>query len=305
MNVRIAHQAVLSWFRRYGRDLPWRQKLIDQTAVFRPDLTVKEKVETWFDSTQRDPYRILIAELMLQQTQVERVLPKYEFFLNTWPSVHDLANASLADVIIAWQGLGYNRRAKYLHQTSQKVVKEYSGLFPRTEAELLRFPGIGKYTARAILAFAYGDDVGVSDTNIQRVFARAWMGVEQAHVKGSSKEMWELIDQSVPKGSGDPWSQALMDLGATICIAGTPKCVRCPLQAICVANRSAQDSGYESYGTFMEQAKSDQPREKKDRPKFQDTDRYFRGRVLDYLRASPLAMVRSPSLIRQALMEAL
>lgn len=299
MNIRIAHQAVLSWFRSYGRDLPWRKKISQSFVSGDSALRVKDKSNSWFSSEERDPYKVLVSELMLQQTQVDRVLPKYLEFLAKWPTVKDLANASLAEIIIAWQGLGYNRRAKFLYQTCQKVMKDYSGQFPKTELELMQFPGIGKYTARAILAFAFGLDVGVSDVNIQRIFSRAWIGVERSEMKGSSKEMWELIDQDVPKGAGDPWSQALMDIGATVCIAGIPKCEKCPLQSLCSSNRSAQDQGFESYGFALLKNKKIQKNRPKKTIKFQETDRYFRGRVLDYLRTSSLPMETLGNLMRE------
>lgn len=289
MNTSIAHQALLRWFREHARTLPWRMKTLD---TFQSLLKGKDEKTHLFDRRQRDPYRVLVAELMLQQTQVDRVLPKYLEFLKSWPDVNALAHSSLADVLIAWRGLGYNRRARYLHLTAKAIVSTYAGVFPDSENELLQLPGIGKYTARALLVFAFQRDLGVSDTNIQRIFARAWLGSEVKEVVGGAQALWELIDQTVPKGQGDPWSQGLMDLGATICTAKNPKCDDCPFRVVCVANRRAQELGLRGYGEYLKhragELSTNQPEKQKVR--FQETDRFFRGRVLDLLRDSNLSM---------------
>jgi len=289
MNTSIAHQALLRWFQEHARPLPWRIKNHDEAQY---TLRVGDEKSHLFDRRQRDPYRVLVAELMLQQTQVDRVLPKYLSFLQAWPNVNALANAPLSDVLIAWRGLGYNRRARYLWSTAKSIVATYGGIFPITEDELLLLPGVGKYTARAILVFAFQQDLGVSDTNIQRIFARAWLGTEAKEVVGGARSLWELIDQSVPGGQSDPWSQGLMDLGAMLCTASKPRCEECPLRSLCVANHRAQELGFAGYGDFLRNGANVhiQSQSRKSTLRFQDTDRFFRGRVLDMLRDSSIPM---------------
>jgi A/G-specific adenine glycosylase len=180
--------SLLAWYGENGRDLPWRQT--------------------------RDPYAILVSEVMLQQTQVSRVLPRYQAWLERWPTVEALAAADLADVIRAWDGLGYNRRAVRLHRCATAVAER--GGFPREAAELERLPGIGPYTAAAVACFAFGAQVAAPDTNARRVLDR----LGQAGAKP-------------PDGHAYEWNQALFDLGSTICIARRPRCQACPLADGC------------------------------------------------------------------------
>jgi A/G-specific adenine glycosylase len=170
-------ELLLAWFRRNGRNLPWRRT--------------------------RDPYAILVSEVMLQQTQVERVVPRYLAWLERWPTVDALAAAPLADVIRAWQGLGYNRRAVSLHRAAQRIAAE------GWPDDLTELPGVGRYTADAVAAFAFGAEVLPEDTNVRRVQERT------GHRFGSD------------------CAQALMDLGATLCLARVPRCEACPLAACC------------------------------------------------------------------------
>ena len=146
------HSMVFDWFQCEGRVLPWREKDHPKARSKTQELTLRDQsLATYFTNAwRRDPYRVVISELMLQQTQVNRVLPKFESFLTKWPTVKKLANAKLSEVMIEWQGLGYNRRARFLHETAKIVVKDYKGAFPTSEKELLKLPGIGQYTARAI-----------------------------------------------------------------------------------------------------------------------------------------------------------
>ena len=185
----VMQETVLAWFGESGRDLPWRQT--------------------------HDPYAILVSEVMLQQTQVPRVLPRYSDWLERWPTVESLADASAGDVIAAWQGLGYNRRAVNLHRCATAVVA--MGGFPREPAALERLPGIGPYTAAAVACFAFGAQIAAPDVNARRVLARAF---------GDP-------DMPPPPSRAYDWNQALFDLGATICIARRPRCEACPLQAGC------------------------------------------------------------------------
>jgi A/G-specific adenine glycosylase len=248
--------ALIAWFTANGRDLPWRHT--------------------------RDPYRVLVAELMLQQTQVERVIPKYHAFLAQFPDVQTLAAAPTSAVITAWQGLGYNRRALYLQRTAQAVVSQYAGVFPRDVATLKQLPGIGDYTSGAIACFAYEQDVAFLDTNIRRVVLRLW---SDPHAPiPSEQSLRDLAVQQVPAGQGWVWNQAIMELGAIICTATAPKCPRCPLRGDCrdYAARLAADDAL----LPLPPAKPRRVAERKDAP-FAGSNRQIRGRIIDALRESP------------------
>jgi A/G-specific adenine glycosylase len=176
-------RSILGWYEAFGRDLPWRG--------------------------ETDPYRILVSEVMLQQTQVSRVIPKYHEFLESFPSLESLAKAPAAEVLRAWKGLGYNRRALKLKHAAAAARQAHGGL-PRTVGELERLPGIGKYTARAVASFAFGVQIAVVDTNVRRVLS-SFAGREL-----SEKETWDLADRVLPRGRAAEWNQALMDYGALI-----------------------------------------------------------------------------------------
>ncbi|MDQ6697491.1 MAG: A/G-specific adenine glycosylase, partial [Actinomycetota bacterium] len=184
--------ALLGWFAERRRDLPWRRT--------------------------RDPWAVLVSELMLQQTQVARVVPRFEVFLSRFPTPSACADASVGDVVTQWAGLGYNRRAVNLHRTATAVVADHGGALPSDLDALLRLPGIGPYTARAVLSFAFERDVGVLDVNATRVLSRA-AGRPVAQVEA---------DRLVPPGQGWAWNQAVLDLGATVC-RPVPDCGACPL----------------------------------------------------------------------------
>jgi A/G-specific adenine glycosylase len=181
-------ELLLAWYSQNARDLPWRHT--------------------------RDPYAILVSEVMLQQTQVARVVPRYRRFLDRWPTVGALAAATPAEVITEWDGMGYNRRAVLLHRCAGAVVA--AGGFPREPAELERLPGIGPYTAAAIACFAFGAQVAAPDTNARRVLGR--LGTP---------------DAAPPAGGAYEWNQALFDLGREVCLARRPRCGRCPLAEAC------------------------------------------------------------------------
>jgi A/G-specific adenine glycosylase len=228
-------QALLNWAASHGRDaLPWR--------------------------STRDPWAVLVSELMLQQTQVARVIPKYEAFLDRFPAPAACAAASAGDVVTAWAGLGYNRRALNLHRTAVVVVDRHSGKLPRSLDELLALPGIGPYTARAVLAFAFEDDVAVLDVNARRVLARAWSVTDQ---RGA--------DALVPEGAAWAWNSAVLDLGATICTARAPGCNECPLRSGC-AWRGAGHGAEDPFRPAPRQSV------------FEGSDRQGRGRLVDALR---------------------
>ncbi|MBV9893388.1 MAG: A/G-specific adenine glycosylase, partial [Chloroflexi bacterium] len=196
--------ALVEWYGRHARDLPWRQTC--------------------------DPYAILVAEVMLQQTQVDRVLPKWRAWLEQFPTLGDLAAASRADAIRAWQGLGYNLRAVRLHEIACQAVAEFGGQLPRTMEQLLTLKGVGRYTAAAVACFALGEPVAPVDTNIRRVLGRVF-SLEPQNV--------EAIAQSlVPLDLAYEWNQALMDLGATLCRPRQPLCLVCPLVSQCGGPRA-------------------------------------------------------------------
>ena len=285
-------KAVLFWWQDNGRILPWREKVgVPQTGnaaeqnVHEAVLQVRERIFATYLATEfvRDPYRVVVAELMLQQTQVDRVLPKYLAWMKKWPTVHDLAAASFSDVLIEWQGLGYNRRARFLWLMAKEVAGPLAGKWPLTEGALRQLPGVGQYTARAVMAFAQGAQVAVVDTNIARILQR-WEGRSDVR----PKEVWDLAADWLPPGQADPWNQALMDFGALICTARQPKCHLCPVQQLCKANTQARRQGEKSFSDTLKNlqtAKKNSENETRAKVPFKQTDRYFRGRIVDYLRA--------------------
>ncbi len=212
---------------------------------------------------------------MLQQTQVARVLPRYEAFLDRWPTPAACAEASPGEVVSAWAGLGYNRRAVLLHRCAGVVAAAHQGVLPEDLVELLTLPGVGPYTARAVLAFAHErDGVGVLDTNAARVLAR-WTGRPLRRAEAQA-----LADALVPAGSAWAWNQAMLDLGATICRARTPRCDACPVAADCAwreAGNPEPDPAIGSAGVSVGQSR------------FLGSDRQGRGRLVDAVRAGPVA----------------
>lgn len=210
---------IFSWWEVNKRDLPWRHT--------------------------RDPYRILVSEIMLQQTQVSRILPKYPEFLSAWPDVHALADAPVSDILRIWKGIGYNRRALYLKRMAEIVVQDYGGIFPDSETVLTKLPGVGMYTARAILVFAFEKDVAMVDTNIRQIIIQYFFSGKQQ----KNTHIQETADMLLPAGQSWAWHQALMDYGALALVRPQP--IR------------------------KERVKS---------IRFQDTDRFIRGRMLDILR---------------------
>lgn len=195
---------LLAWYDANRRDLPWRQT--------------------------RDPYHILLSEMMLQQTQVPRVLPRYLAWLQRFPTLEALAAAPTADVLREWSGLGYNSRAVRLQAVARHVVAEHGGVMPRDVATLLALPGIGDYTARAVACFAYEQDVPVLDTNVKRVLHRVLVGPDAPKSLLNDRQLWALAEQAVPAGRGYDWNQALMDFGSSVCTARKPACLLCPLR---------------------------------------------------------------------------
>ncbi|HVL91024.1 MAG TPA: A/G-specific adenine glycosylase, partial [Actinomycetota bacterium] len=184
-----AQKRVLEWYDEHHRSFPWRET--------------------------RDPYRTMVAEVMLQQTQTGRVAPIYDRFLHRFPTLSRLAHAPSMEVIQAWRGLGYNRRAVDLHRAAQAIEHDHAGVFPHEPAELRRLPGLGEYTAHAIACFAFDADVPVVDTNVRRVLSRVALGKNAAEVEPSRSSA--LAAEWLPRGEAYRWNQALMDVGAMIC----------------------------------------------------------------------------------------
>lgn len=220
------HRIIFDWWKDNRRDLPWRET--------------------------HDPYKILVSEIMLQQTQVSRALPKYQEFLANFPDIGALAHARTSEVLKVWKGMGYNRRALYLKKTAEAVVDTYQGIFPKTEEVLRTLPGLGRYTARAILVFAYKYDVAMVDTNIRQIIVHFFFGGKPQ----KEKVIEDIADQLVPPGLSWEWHQALMDYGAL----------------------------------ELSKLKRSTPRKKptKKTVAFRDSKRFIRGKVLDELRTTSI-----------------
>ncbi|GCE24598.1 (Fe-S)-cluster assembly protein [Dictyobacter alpinus] len=260
--VTQVQNSLLAWYAQEQRALPWRMT--------------------------SDPYAILVSEVMLQQTQVDRVLPKYQQFLAAFPTLEVLAKAPTAAVIDAWVPLGYNRRAISLQSIARQVLAEYDGRIPDTIEELLKLKGIGRYTAGAIACFAYHQQVATVDTNIRRVLHRVFLGLEHPEPKINDAQMLLLAEQVLPDGQAYNWHQALMDMGATICNSSNPLCGKCPLQESCGAYAEMSQYSLFPSGTVLRQLRK--VAEKKPRYQaqpFTSTNRYFRGRIVDLLRSLP------------------
>lgn len=241
-------EGLISWFAENRRDLPWRQT--------------------------RDPYRILVSEVMLQQTQVDRVIPYYERWLERFPTVEALAEAPTGDLIKAWAGLGYNRRAIYLQKTARAVMERHGGIFPSEIAELRKLPGIGPYTAGAIAAFAFEQDVAFLDTNMRRVVHRLMFGSDIPARQATEQQILQAAEALVPPGIGWMWNQALIEFGALQCTRRRPACVICPLQSACTAFPAIQtDIAELPPGVRL-----------KNEASFHGSNRQFRGRVVEELR---------------------
>ena len=181
----------------------------------------------------RDPYRILVSEVMLQQTQVDRVLPKYAEWLERFPSLDALAAASEADVTETWYPLGYNARPGRLHAIAREVVERYDGQLPSDEPTLRTFKGLGEYTVGAVQSFAFGRRAPIVDTNVARVLYRVFVGAGSPATHAMKRRLWELSKALLPRRNVFDFNQALMDLGAMVCVARNPRCLICPMQPIC------------------------------------------------------------------------
>jgi A/G-specific adenine glycosylase len=200
---------LLTWYRRHGRDLPWRKTT--------------------------DPYHILVSEIMLQQTQVDRVLPKYAEWLDKYPSLEALASAPEQEVTETWYPLGYNIRPRRLQTIARESVARYGGQLPSDQETLLSFKGIGAYTAGAIRSFAFRERAAILDTNVARVLFRVFVGAGDPKSHAMKKHLWRVSETLVPVRHVFDFNQALMDFGAMVCVARNPKCLVCPMRNSCRA----------------------------------------------------------------------
>jgi len=245
----VEPEVLLGWFAEQGRDLPWRHS--------------------------RDPWAILVSELMLQQTQVARVIDRWPRFLARFPSPSACADRPVGEVIDEWAGLGYNRRAVNLHRTAVAVRDDHDGVVPTALADLLALPGIGPYTARAVRAFAYELDNGVVDTNIGRVLAR----LVGHQLKPAAAQ--QMADDLVPVDHGWEWNQAIMELGALVC-RKAPMCDVCPIFEGCAWQSNGPDPATGSAAVSKAQSS------------FEGSDRQGRGRLVDALRVGPVTTDQLP-----------
>ena len=236
----MSRQALLRWFEPRRWAYPWRGV--------------------------GDPYRVLVSEVMLQQTQAARVVPAYERFVARFPTVRDLAAASRADVVREWGTLGYNRRAVALSEAARAIVERHAGEVPATRDDLLALPGIGPYTAAAVAALAFGEPVAAVDTNLRRVIRRAWLGDDAAAAAETDAVARRVVDRRDPSS----WNQAVMDLGREVC-RPRPRCDECPLRRTCRFRRSG--------------AAPAPPARRQGR--FEGSTRQLRGAIVRRLRAGP------------------
>ncbi len=234
--ITLFQYLIFDWWKVHKRDLPWRHT--------------------------HDPYKIMVSEVMLQQTQVRRVIPKYTEFIEAYPTVNALAKASTSDVLKTWKGMGYNRRALYLKQAARAVVEQYGGKFPKSEKELVKLPGLGIYTARALLVFAYRQNVACVDTNIRQIITHFFLAgktkgpaFEAFQGRVLEKQIESIARQLLPSGKSWEWHQALMDYGALALPALRNSAIHCAPALT----------------------------HKKSIP-FKDSNRFYRGRIIDRLR---------------------
>lgn len=209
---------LLPWFALNKRSMPWRNN--------------------------RTPYRVWISELMLQQTRVEQVVPYFNRFMKRFPSLKSLAEASQGDVLKQWEGLGYYSRARNLHKAAQLIAQDFKGRFPRDPEEILGLPGVGGYTAAAIGSLAFNLDMAVLDGNVIRVLSRLFAYATDTRSSAAKKELQQLADELLVKGDAGNFNEAMMELGATVCLPKNPRCGDCPLSGVCLGHQSGRPTDY-------------------------------------------------------------
>ncbi len=200
---------ILEWYAENARDLPWRGR--------------------------DDPYAVWVSEIMLQQTRVETVIPYFQEWMRKFPTISDLAKASQKEVLNLWEGLGYYSRARNLHRAAKVVLKEYNGAIPQDLKTLTALPGVGRYTAAAISSIAFGKNEPALDGNIRRVLSRVFNITDPAGSTSGERQLWTLAEEHLPVGQAGDFNQAMMDLGAMICLPKNPDCLKCPVIMICQA----------------------------------------------------------------------
>ena len=243
---RTVSAALISWYDENARDLPWRRT--------------------------RDPWRVLISEVMLQQIQVKRAIPFYKSFLARFPTPRALADAPVAEAIRAWGDLGRYKRVVNLHRTARILVEEFGGEIPSNPEVLVKLPGIGPYTAGAVACFAFEKDTAFMDTNARRVLHRLFLGPEVPEPFATEGELLRLAETLVPRGRGWRWGQSVIEFGAIQCTARKPLCESCPLSYLCAARPTI-------WGAL-----TSLPRAAKSNYRYEGSNRYYRGRVLAVLR---------------------
>lgn len=254
-SLHFFQKTLLHWFQKNQRDLPWRKT--------------------------KNPYPILLSEIMLQQTQVLRVIPYYHQFLQKFPSILDAANASSRDVILLWKGLGYNRRALYFHRLCQRIAHHYNGQLPKDGKILQSLPGIGPYTAQAIAVFAFRQPGTCLDTNSKRVLHRFFFGPNRPKINPRIKQFFEKANSIAPKRRSWEWNHGLMDFGSLVCGAKRPLCRQCPLAPHCKARSFFMDGG-KNRRLYVKRRAEPAPVSEPKTP-----NRIFRGRIVKLLCSSP------------------
>jgi len=215
-SLREIESRLLEWYRRVRRPLPWRER--------------------------EDPYAVLVSEVMLQQTQVATVLPYYERFMERFPTVFALAGAPLEEVLRLWEGLGYYARARNLHRAAQTIVERFGGVVPDSPEELLRLPGVGRYTAGAVASLAFNRPAAILDGNVARVLSRLFRVRGNPKSGATRRRLWELAEAILPKEHARDFNAALMELGALLCSPSQPRCGDCPLRDLCEAHRHGEET---------------------------------------------------------------
>ncbi len=216
-------EKLLPWYEQNRRDLPWRRR-------------------------QHDPYAVWVSEIMLQQTTVAAVIPFYERWMARFPTVQSLAEAPLDDVLKHWAGLGYYARARNLHRGAQEVVAKFGGQVPSDPAQILALPGIGRYTAGAILSIAFGQDAPILDANVIRVLSRVYAVTGDPKTSSvTQKDLWLLASEVIPPGRAGDFNQAMMELGALVCSPAAPRCGKCPVESLCAAKVRGEPTAYPQF----------------------------------------------------------